>query len=57
MSMRIRKNIIYLKKDYICNPATCSRENGKYLASIIDNSVMTCDEVIEEIKTVTANFN
>ena len=55
--MRIRKNIIYLKKDYICNPATCSRENGKYLTSIIDNSVMTCDEVIEEIKTVTANFN
>ena len=28
------------EKYYIWNPATCSRENGKYLASIIDNSVL-----------------
>ena len=39
------------------NPATCSCENGKYLASIIDDSVITCDEVIEEeTKTVRTNF-
>ena len=25
------------EKDYTWNPATCSCENGKYLASIIDN--------------------
>ena len=32
------KNIIYVKK--IWNPPTCSFENGKYLASIIDDSVI-----------------
>ena len=34
-------------KDFIWNPATCSWKNGKYLASIIDDSVIMCDEVIE----------
>ena len=29
------KNIIYIKKDSIRNPATCSCEDGKYLASIM----------------------
>ena len=38
------------KKNYIWNSATCSCENGKYLASIIDDSVITCDEVREETK-------
>ena len=33
------------EKDYIWNPATCSCENLKYLATIID--VITCDEVID----------
>ena len=32
-------------------------KNDKYLASIIDNSVVTCDEIEEETKTVTTNFN
>ena len=40
-----------MKKDYIWNPATCSCKNGKYLASIIDDSVITCDEVINTTKT------
>ena len=31
------------EKDYIWNPARCSCENGKYLGSIIDNLVVTCD--------------
>ena len=35
------------EKDYVWNPATCSCENGKYLARIIDNSAITYDEVIE----------
>ena len=35
------------EKDYVWNPATCSCENGKYLADIIDNSVIICDEVID----------
>ena len=41
----------------IWNPATCSCENGKYLASIMNDSVITCDEIIEEPKTVPTNFN
>ena len=53
------------EKDYIWNPATCSCKNGKYLASIIDNSVITCDEIIDtesksnnkETKTVSTNFS
>ena len=48
-------------KDYVWNSATCIGENGKYLASIMDDSVITCDETIksydEEIKTVPTNFN
>ena len=45
------------EKGYIWNLATCSCQNGKYLASIIDDSVITCDEFIEEkIKTIITNF-
>ena len=35
------------EKDYIWNPATRSCENGKYLASITDDSVITRDEIME----------
>ena len=42
------KNIIYVKKNYIWNPAKCSCENGKYLANIVDDdSVIRCDEIID----------
>ena len=34
------------EKDYIRNPATCSCKNGKYLACIMDDSAITCDEII-----------
>ena len=48
-------------KDCIWNPATFSCKNGKYLASIMDNSAILCDEVIEsydeEAKTSSTNFN
>ena len=43
------------EKNYIWNPATCSCENRKFLASIIDDSVITCDEIIKE--TVPTSFN
>ena len=44
--------------DYIWNPCTCNYENGKNLASIIDDdSVNKCDEIVEETKTVPKNFN
>ena len=35
------------EKDYIWNPATCSCEKRKYLPSIIDDSVITFDEIID----------
>ena len=35
------------EKNYIWNPSTCSCKNGKYLASIIDDSVVRCDEIID----------
>ena len=44
--MRVQKHHIR-EKDYIWNCATCSCENSKYLASSIDNSVITCDEIID----------
>ena len=44
------------EKDYVWNPAICDCENGKYLASIIDDSVITYDESIEPYNEKT-NFN
>ena len=53
------------EKDYVWNPATCSCKNGKYLTNIIDDSVITRDQIIdavpmsydEETKTILTNFN
>ena len=52
------------KRDYIYNPATCSCETGKYVGRIIDDLVITSDEIIDavvksydkETKTVPTNF-
>ena len=56
-----RKNIQACEKDYVWNPGTCNCENGQYLVSIMDDSVIICNEVIksydEEIRTVWTNFN
>ena len=35
------------EKDYASNPATCNCENGKYLASIMDDSAIAYDEIVE----------
>ena len=35
------------EKYYILNPAKFSCENGKYAKSIIDNSVIMCDEIMK----------
>ena len=37
------RNIARAKNIYIWNPATCSCKSDKSLASIIDDSVITCD--------------
>ena len=50
-----------LEKYYIWNPSTCSCENGKYLASIMDYSGILCDEATEsydkETKTIPTSIN
>ena len=43
-------------KDYVSNPSKCNCENGKYLASIMDNSAIKRDEVIQSYNKET-NFN
>ena len=43
------------KKDYISNPSTCTCGNSKYLKSIIDGSVVMCDEIIVFDVTVQQN--
>ena len=53
------------EKDYIWNSATCSCQNGKYLASILNEWAIACDEVIDvqaksngkETKPFPTNFN
>ena len=35
----------------------CGWKNGKYLGSIIDDSVIMSDEIIEETKAVPGDFN
>ena len=44
------------KKDYILSPAICSCEYGKYVASAIDDSVITCDETINASDSAPTNF-
>ena len=61
------KNHHICEEDNVCNPATGSCENRKYLASIMDDTAIIFDEVIdakkdvksneEETKTVPTNFN
>ena len=44
------------EKIYICNLATYSCQNGKCVGSIIDDSVVICNDIIEETKTVPAKL-
>ena len=52
-----RKKTIYAKKIlyYIWNPATINCKNGKYLASISGNSVITRDETIFAVEKSTVS--
>ena len=56
----IVKNVMFVK-NYIWNPATCSCENRKCFASIMDNSAIMCDEFIKsydkETKIIPTNFS
>ena len=50
------------KKHHLCeidnvwNVATCNCENGKYLTSVMDDSAITCDEIIESYNEDTSLF-
>ena len=44
------------EKDYIWNRATCICQSGKYLANIIDDSVITCDKIINAPDSVSTNM-
>ena len=58
VSVKIWKSIMCVKKFIFWNPALetiC--QNGKYLGSVTDNSVITCDEIMEEWKTFQKNYN
>ena len=49
------KGFMYVKK-YIWNPSLCKCKNWKYLASIMDNSAIMCDAIIES-NNEEINFN
>ena len=40
------------EKDYIWNSDICSFENGKYVGSFIDESLITNDEMIDTTKSI-----
>ena len=44
------------EKDYVWNPGTCNCKNGKYLGSIMNDSAITCDEIMESYNEET-NLN
>ena len=45
------------KEDYGWNPTTCICENGKYPGSIINNSVIRCDEIINAVGNVSTTMS
>ena len=44
-----------MKKNYSLNPSTCICENNAYFKSIVDNSVIVCDEIINVTDSVSTN--
>ena len=48
-----KKRHVY-EKGHVWNPATCNCENGKYLASIMDDSAIMCDGIIESYNEETS---
>ena len=52
LSVKIKKTIMCVKKIIFRIPLYVVTKNDKYIGSIIDYSVVTCDENIEKTKTV-----
>ena len=51
------RNYCTCEKDHSWNPATCTWENGKYLGSIIGDSVIICDETISAADSVSTSVS
>ena len=52
------KNVIMSKRLYLEYPSTCSCENGKYLASIMDNfTIMSNDKARSNDEEWKTNLN
>ena len=47
---------IKVQKSYVLNPSTFVCENGKYLGSTIDDSVIRCDEIINAVGNVSTTY-
>ena len=49
------RSIVSEKKDYSWNRSSCIWENGKYLKSTADRSVIVCNEIINARDSVSTN--
>ena len=43
------------RKDYSWDPSACIWENGQYLESVTDDSVITCDEILNTTDDISTN--
>ena len=41
------------EKDYIWNTATYGCENGEYVGNIIDNLLISCDQIMDTTKSIS----
>ena len=57
LSGKIKKTSCARNRLFSWSLATCSCENGKYVRSNIFDSVISPNEIIDETKTVSTNFN
>ena len=49
------KNYQTCKKGYSWNTSICVSENGRYLKSVADDSLITCDEIMNGTGSVSTN--
>ena len=49
------KNYQTCKKDYGWNTSICVCENGRHLKSVADDSLVTCDEIMNSTGSVSTN--
>ena len=50
------KKVSYVQKGYSWNPSTCVCENGKYLKSITDSSVVVRDKIINAAGSISKSL-